>query len=254
MVDIHSHILPGLDDGPESLDESLAMVRMAAAAGTTDIVATPHANSNFAFDAETRDAKIRELQEVSGELPRIHSGCDFHLSYENIQQAMAYPTRYTINYRNYLLVEFADVLIPKSTAEMFSRMLAVGIIPVITHPERNPLLQRQFDELEQWLRAGARIQVTGQSLLGRFGRVARNSAEEMLERGMVQFLASDGHDCEWRPPVLAEAYGYIAKNFAESLAEKLCVENPRATLTGENVPLRLTERSGRNKKWFQFWA
>ena len=254
MVDIHSHILPGLDDGPESLDESLAMVRMAAAAGTTDIVATPHANSNFAFDAETRDAKIRELQEAAGELPRIHCGCDFHLSYENIQQAMAYPTRHTINNRNYLLVEFADVLIPKSTAEMFARMLAVGMIPVITHPERNPLLQRQFDELEQWLRAGARIQVTGQSLLGRFGRAAKNSAEEMLDRGLVQFLASDGHDCEWRPPVLDEAYRYIAKNFAEPLAEKLCVENPRATLTGENVALQLTERSGRNKKWFQFWA
>ena len=113
MIDIHSHILPGLDDGPESVDESVAMLRIAAEAGTTDIVATPHSNLDYSFDPEQISERIAELSEAAGPAPHIHRGCDFLLSYDNIQDALANPTRYTINHRGYLLVEFSDLLIFK---------------------------------------------------------------------------------------------------------------------------------------------
>src|SRR5438046_1222974 len=104
MIDIHSHILAGLDDGARSLEESVAMVRMAAAAGTTDIVASPHANQTYAFDVQAVEAKIGELQQALGSSPRIYFGCDFHLTPENIADALSAWEKYSINHRGYLLV------------------------------------------------------------------------------------------------------------------------------------------------------
>ena len=155
MVDIHSHILPGLDDGPKTLEDAVAMLKIAAESGTTDIVATPHANARFTFDSERIDRKIAELQGVSGPVPRIHSGCDFHLTIENIQDALAYRSKYTINHKRYLLVEFSDALIPNTTQEIFDRFQAAGLVPVVTHPERNAVLQNRIDQLGSWVENGA---------------------------------------------------------------------------------------------------
>src|SRR5262249_7957442 len=155
MIDIHSHILPELDDGSDSLETSLAMVRMAAAAGTTDIVATPHANNQYTFDPEIVEQKIAALQTAAGETPRIHYGCDFHLIPENSEEALRSPGKYSINHRGYLLVEFSDFMIPKSTPAIFERLMSGGLYPIVTHPERNPVLQRKISELEEWVAAGA---------------------------------------------------------------------------------------------------
>ncbi len=133
MVDIHSHILPGLDDGAQTLDESVAMLRLAADSGTTDIVATPHANHQFTFDPDLIGRKIAELEEAAGPLPRIHRGCDFHLTLENIQDALANPDKYAINHLNYILVEFSDLLIPRTTQDIFDRLLERR-----THADRHP--------------------------------------------------------------------------------------------------------------------
>ncbi|MCX6633009.1 MAG: hypothetical protein NTW28_35895, partial [Candidatus Solibacter sp.] len=121
MIDIHSHILPGLDDGSKSLEESAEMVRQAAAAGTTDIVASPHANQKYPFDPLVVERKIGELQAAAGDSPRIHYGCDLHLSMENIADALHLPGKYSINHRGYLLVEFSDLLIPKTADQIFAR-------------------------------------------------------------------------------------------------------------------------------------
>src|SRR5262249_43331743 len=123
MIDIHSHILLGLDDGSESLEESVAMLRQAVAAGTTDIVATPHANQEYFFDQRLVEQKIGEVQAVVGDALRIHYGCDFHMTLENIEDALRDLERYSINHRGYLLVEFFDFLILKTTEETFGRMM-----------------------------------------------------------------------------------------------------------------------------------
>src|SRR5512147_622200 len=107
MIDIHSHILPGLDDGSPDVAESAAMARMAAEAGTTDIVASPHADLQFAFDPAVVERKIAELAEASGGVVRIHYGCDFHAHYDNVQDALANPAKYAIKHKNYLLVEIS---------------------------------------------------------------------------------------------------------------------------------------------------
>jgi len=232
MIDIHSHLLPGLDDGPRTMEESIAMVRIASQAGTTDIVATPHSNLEFAFDPHRVAAKAAELAAAVGETLRIHTGCDFHFSYDQLQDALTNPRKYTINGHRYLLVEFPELSIPLAVDEVLARLCAAGIVPVVTHPERNRLLQQRRERLEEWVQVGCLIQVTAQSLFGRFGPEARDFSRELLERDLVHFIASDAHDCEDRPPRLDEAYCHVARQYGPERATRLLVTNPRAVLDG----------------------
>jgi protein-tyrosine phosphatase len=251
LVDIHSHILYGLDDGAESVEDSVAMLKLAAESGTTDIVATPHANNEFAFDPERIEAIIAELQDAAGPVPRIHRGCDFHLTLENIQGALAHPGKYSINHHRYLLVEFSDLLIPRTTQEIFNRLQGVGLTPIITHPERNGLLHTRIDEMQSWVENGALIQVTAGSLLGGFGRTAKSIATDLMNRNLVHFIASDAHDTKYRTPVLRDAYQYVEKTWKPGVAKLLFITAPQAAIDGEEIMLLDPLPTSRKKKWYR---
>jgi protein-tyrosine phosphatase len=252
LIDIHSHVLFGLDDGARTLEDSLAMVRMAAEHGTTDLVATPHANLQYRFEPERIAERIAEVRQASGGALRLYTGCDFHLNYENIQDAIDHPRKYTINQQSYLLVEFSELLIFKNTDEIFARLSDAGMTPVITHPERNGLLRQRVELIAKWVEQGARVQLTAQSLTGKFGRNAKDFSRELLNRRLVHVVASDGHDCERRPPRMDQARTWLRVEYGEELAEALCVTNPGAALSGEAMDLPdSTESSVR--KWYEFW-
>ncbi len=252
MIDIHAHILFGMDDGPQTLEESLAMLEVAEASGTTDIVATPHANLEYTFDPEVVDRKIAELRRAAPGRIRIHRGCDFHLTYDNIQDALAAPAKYTINGKKFLLVELSELLIVKTTDDIFARMQGVGIIPVITHPERNALLHQRPEQIARWVTGGCLVQITAQSLLGKFGKPARQFSEELMRRGLVHLVASDAHDARRRPPRLDQAFELVARKFGPRRAERLFLLNPGAVIAG--VPLESDEpEASRPRKWYQFW-
>jgi protein-tyrosine phosphatase len=253
MIDIHSHILWGLDDGAETLEQSLEMLRAAAEAGTTDIVATPHANFEYGFDAAVIGARIQELDEAAGGVPRIHRGCDFHLSPENIEDGLRNPSRYTINGKSYLLVEFPDLFISPSMGEVFRKFLDRGVIPVITHPERNPVLMEQAERLEEWAELGCLSQVTAQSLTGDFARPVEDAAWELVERGLIHFGASDAHDPHDRHPRLDKAWKTVWERMGAAAAHRLFVSNPRAALAGEALP-DVAETPRTKGKWFGLWG
>jgi protein-tyrosine phosphatase len=253
LIDIHSHVLYGLDDGARTLEDSLAMLRMAQEHGTTAIVATPHANLNYRYDPELIAQRIEEISAKLQGTIKIHRGCDFHLSYDNIQDAVANPRKYTINGGPYLLVEFSDLLIFKNTLEIFAHLQEAGMIPIVTHPERNGLLRQRLEEIAAWVEAGALNQVTAQSMTGGFGRRAEEFAKLLLERGLVHFLASDGHDCEHRPPRMDQAYAWLQQNYGESTAETLCRNNPGAALTGAPLEAQPKWVSCAPRKWYQIW-
>ena len=242
-----------MDDGSKSLEQSIEMLRAAAEAGTADIVASPHANNEFKFDPDVVAAKLEELRAATAGLIRIHTGCDFHLSYDNIQDALQHPSKYAINHKNYVLVEFSDLLIPKTTDDVFYQMQDAGMIPIITHPERNMLLQKRLDKLEEWAGNGCLLQVTGYSFLGRFGKQAKSFADLLLQKGLVHIVASDAHDTKHRPPSLKEAYEYVSKQCGPERAELLFVTNPSAALTGAPVEPVDVEPTP-PKKWYKFWA
>lgn len=242
-----------MDDGARTLEDSLAMVRMAAAHGTTDLVATPHANLTYKFEPETIAVRLVEIQAAAGDCLRLHTGCDFHLSYDNIEDAVANPRKYTIAQKNYLLVEFSDLLIFKSTPEIFGRLMDAGMIPVITHPERNGLLRQRLEEIAKWVEDGARVQVTAQSLTGRFGKRAQEFSKALLDQSLVHVIASDAHDCEHRPPVMSEAFTWLEQHYGLAWANALCVENPGATLTGTDMKIPERESSAPKRKWYKLW-
>jgi protein-tyrosine phosphatase len=228
------------------------MIRMAAEHGTTDLVATPHANPEFAFEPDRVTERLHELLSASAGALRLHPGCDFHLSYENIQDAIEHPAKYTIAHKNYLLVEFSDLLIFHNTADILARLSDAGLIAVITHPERNSLLRQRADQIAEWVEGGACVQLTAQSLTGDFGRKAQDFCRVVLERGLVHFAASDAHDCERRPPRLDQAHHWLTEHYGPNAAELLCAANPGAALEGQPVePFRPGETL-RPRKW-RFW-
>lgn len=239
MIDIHSHVLPGLDDGARTLDESLEMLRLAAASGTTDIVATPHANPDFVFDTERVNELFLELSERSSTFISLHLGCDFHLSYSNLVEALDRPDKYTINQGKYLMVELPDLVAFGSVREALSQLIRIGLTPIITHPERNMSLQRKQDELLRWIKEGCLLQVTAQSFLGRFGPIAKNSAEKLMAAELVHFVASDAHDCLDRPPDLSTAYSYISSRYGAERAELVFTANPFCVIKEEPISSRL---------------
>jgi protein-tyrosine phosphatase len=236
MIDIHHHLLYGIDDGPRDVDSAVAQAEAAAADGITHIACTPHANEVFEFSPEANQERLAAIRERVGDKLTLGLGCDFHLSYENIAAAMENPAKYTINQGKYLLVEFADFMIPRGIDQIFSEFLLRGMQPIITHPERNPILQRDPKRLLDWMRNGCLVQVTAASLGERFGRRAQAAVWQMLEKDWVHFIATDAHNLNGRRPCLSDAYQAVAKRLGRETAERLCVENPMAAFQSQALP------------------
>jgi len=236
MIDIHHHLLFGVDDGPKDLDHSVAQAEAAAADGITHIVCTPHANDVFEFNPATNQSRLAAIRERLGGRVTLGLGCDFHLSYENIEDALQHPHKFTVNQGSYLLVEFAEFMIPQNIGDTFYEFTIKGIRPIVTHPERNPLLQKDHERMVEWLRTGCLVQITAASLTGRFGKRAQALAWEMIEKNWVHFIATDAHNLEGRAPCMSAAFQAIAKRCGQATADRLCIENPRAAFDNGKLP------------------
>jgi protein-tyrosine phosphatase len=236
MIDIHSHILPEVDDGAKSWEMAQEMCRMAAADGIEHMVASPHANERYAYDREYLRDVLSRLAGLVGNSPRLSLGCDFHMSYENIQDALQRPHRYTIEDTPYLLVELSNYGIPAHLEESFTHLGDKGLRPVITHPERNPILQQTPQRVLQWVEMGCIVQVTASAITGGWGERAWRTAEWLLQREAVHVLATDAHDTKHRVPVLSAARKEIEENYSAELAKALVDDNPRAIVNGLPLP------------------
>ena len=258
MIDIHHHLLWGLDDGASSLETSLAMARMASEDGITHVVCSPHANGRYLYEPPVIDEKIRQLQSLldyEGVALKLGRGCDFHLSYENILEAKQEPARYSINGLGYLLVEIPDYGVAPGLSEVFYELRLAGLTPILTHPERNPTLQADRQRLiEGWL-CGRRGQGTAGSVLGQMGKRAASMSHELLANRWVHFLATDAHNTTSRPPRMREAYEMVAEKYGSDYAHLLCVSNPLAVFSGNRLqpqlePLSLYDNL-EPKSWWQ---
>jgi protein-tyrosine phosphatase len=254
MIDIHCHPLPGTDDGAESFEVAVAMCRMAANDGITHLVATPHCNYRYHFDIEANRANLKQLQSAVGESPKLLLGCDFHLSYDNIRKLTEHGSEFSINNTHYLLVELADHFIPEQMDTVFYEIEMAGYTPILTHPERNPVIQRKPELLYHWVTRGRLVQITAMSYLGAFGPQAQGLSEEWLDRNLVHFFASDGHDLTRRPPVLSSCYKKIASARGKGIAGLLFEANPSAVINGDPLPAPQQplgpEHAPRKKGWF----
>ena len=212
------------------------MCRMAAADGITHMVATPHANDRYHYDRAYLQGLVDHLQKLAGDSPKLGLGCDFHLSYDNVQDALANPARYVIESSRYLLVEFSNFSIPEQMGDTFFKLGDSGITPIITHPERNPILRDHPQRVLEWAEQGCVVQVTGSALTGFWGERTRKAALWLLEHQAVHVLATDAHDTEKRVPILSRSRDAAAEICGDDVAGALVENNPRAIISNETLP------------------
>lgn len=214
------------------------MAEMAITDGITHVIATPHANDTYAFLPEMVQKRRDEIQARIGNRLILATGCDFHLSFENIQDLRKNPAKYTLNQKNYLLVEFADFSIPPTIDNTLHELHLSGLRPIVTHPERNALIRSNPARLAAWVRQGCRVQVTALSLLGRFGRSAQEFADWLLEHDAIHFIASDAHDssARGRPLRLYDAFKVVSERRGDAVARALFRDNPLAAFEGRPLP------------------
>jgi protein-tyrosine phosphatase len=242
MIDLHSHILPDLDDGPISWEESLEMARMAVEDGIRTMVASPHLfqhrpiNPAEVNHKEAIFEKISELKErlrAAGLDLEILPGCDFPLSYEGLQLLENNQVLTINDGQRYLLMELPESAVPPATEEICFRLNSKGLVPIITHPERHLIFQEMPDKLRRFVDLGCLVQITSTSLTGGFGSQVARVAREMLRKGHGHILASDAHNLQSRPPLLSKALEEASLVVGRKRALAMVTTTPEKIIKGE---------------------
>ena len=228
------HILPGVDDGPDRADEAAAMCRAAAAAGCEVLVATPHQRhaSWENTDADRLAGVLDDLRARVGPAPKLLLGAEVAIDSGLLEELDAIPGSGILPLAGtrYLLLEANRGPAGPDPRELVHELSLRGWRPIFAHPEFIPSLYGDLDMLSELVAAGALMQITAGSLLGKFGDRARRLAVRLLEDGQAHVVASDAHGMSWRPPDLGEARAMIAKRWDEETAWRLCLGHPRAII------------------------
>jgi len=264
MIDLHAHILPSLDDGAKTIEESIQMCWVSYRDGVRTIVATPHFLPGiYKNDRSTILSKVNELNEAIRKLGvessefgaqspdtitqrfnnsidalKILPGSDVHFSSDILQR---YETGEIVTVNNqgrYLMVEFAFQGIPYQAEEVLFQLLAKEIIPIISHPERNFEIGQRPKRYYEMIRMGCLGQVTAMSLTGEFGPGIKRNAERLLSKRLIHIIASDAHSIDGRTPILTAGVKAAGKIVGEEEAHKMVTEYPQAILEGRrpNIP------------------
>ncbi len=233
MIDLHSHILFGIDDGSPDLATSLAMARMALDDGIKVMACTPHFLPGL-YDTEVADVRVRvnalsqALSEQSLDLILVPGG-DVHVR-PDLVKAIATQRVLTLNDSRYILLEPPHVIMPLRLEDLIFSLVAAGYVPVITHPERLAWIEHNYAALARMVMAGAWLQITAGSMTGRFGGRAQYWTQKLLQDGLVHIMATDAHNLGSRPPRLAHAIGIAAREIGPAEAQRLVFDRPLAVL------------------------
>jgi protein-tyrosine phosphatase len=238
MVDLHAHLLPGVDDGPVTLDETSEMCRLALADGIQTVVVTPHQRHELWPDVErvALETLFGEVREVCGEL-NLALGAEIRVDSELLGEVDRLPGGELLSLAGsrYLLLEFPSVMPALEPRSLIHELVITGWRPVLAHPERIPWLAEDTLLLGDLVKLGALLQLTAMSVTSELGRGPLECAASLLDEDLAHFVASDAHDSHVRPPRLSGAYREITERWGEERAKRLMVANPKAVL--ENRPL-----------------
>jgi protein-tyrosine phosphatase len=255
MIDIHSHILPEVDDGSHSLDESVEMCRASAADGVTVMVATPHAHDGVhtTHDPEFLRQKVAELNEQLGGALRVVIGCELRFTHDIVRQVCDTKTAPTIAGGPYVLVEFPHSVVPPGSERPLFELMSNQITPIIAHPERNQMLMAEPERFFPLIEMGVLGQMDTGSITGQFGKRVQQTVQVMLEHGLIHFIASDCHNTRNRLPGMSEAVALTAEIVGEQYARSIADENPLAVVEGRSIPsVPNPEIPKKKKRWLLF--
>lgn len=249
MIDLHCHILPGIDDGARDVAVSLDMARAFVAQGVTHVACTPHIlpglYHNSGPQIRAAVAALQERLDAEGVPLHLSCGADNHVAPDFVA-ALQRGHLLSLGDSRYVLVEPPHHVAPPQLDVMFFNILVAGYVPILTHPERLSWIEQRYALIRQLASRGVWMQITAGSLSGRFGKRARYWAERMLDEGMVHILATDAHDPVRRAPDLAEGRHRAARRVGEQEAQHLVFTRPKAVL--ENVsPFELPQPAPSNR-------
>ncbi len=241
MIDLHSHILPGLDDGAQNLEESLEMARMAEKYGIEKIVATPHLFREGLIHEELGiiERKRDELSQVLWEKHvgvEVLAGAEVHISHNLIQEIRQNKRYLTLNKSSYMFVEFPSDHVFAGVRNLFFEVMSEGITPIIAHPERNSVFVKNPSLLYELIEMGALSQANGGSFSGLYGKRVEEAVLHFLELNLIHFIASDCHNSRTLAPWLSEAVMKAEMIIGKEKAQALVTDNPRAVLSDGNIP------------------
>jgi protein-tyrosine phosphatase len=233
MIDLHSHILPGVDDGSPDLETSLAMARMAVDEGIKVMACTPHfmpgMHNNRVADIQTRiDTLNGALIAANIDLPLVMGG-DNHIR-PDFSAALINKNIPTIHNSRYVLFEPPHVMMPPRLSELLFAILGAGYVPIVTHPERLSWIEQNYPSILRLAESGIWMQVTAGSLTGRFGPRPQYWAQRMLQDGVVHILATDAHNLGSRPPKMSKALAMAAAELGPQEAHHIVVSRPHSVL------------------------
>ena len=239
MIDIHAHILPSIDDGPETIEESIELCKVAANDGIKTIVATPHSKDGV---YETKSVEIlKAVDTLNSQLEenridvKILPGAEIHIS-EGLVESIKNGDVLTINNGGkFILFELPFVFVPPGTDKFIFNLKSNGIVPIIAHAERITSFQRKPELVDQLVKIGARVQINAHCLTKRAIPGERKCAEWLLKNRLVHFIASDVHSLNGRPPILSKALKNATRIIGEEEARALVYRNPELIINGLDI-------------------
>ncbi len=251
MIDIHSHLLPQIDDGANGWEESLAMARQAVSDGTTELAVTHHIVNNKEFSREPEILeKYNEMKKrlAAEKIPlKLHLGSEIFYQHE-IELTARIAT--LNNTGRYFLVEFPMQGIPRGASDKFAQHVRSGIIPIIAHPERNAGFLKNPGRAFDFVQGGAFLQMNAGSLVGKYGEEVKDLAATLMNSRLIHFAGSDGHNTGRRSMRMGETYRLVCEKWGEKTARQIFYDNPRKMLDGEElqvpaaVPVQSLKKNG----------
>jgi len=238
MIDLHSHLLPGIDDGSQDWEESLEMARQAVRSGTTEVMITHHMldNSQFRHESEI----LEKFQILTGKLKEENIPLKLHLACELYYQPDIDLSRRISTFDNngrFFLVEFPMQGIPRGVDERFFQLILDGKTPVIAHPERNFGILKNPQRAFEFVQRGALLQMNAGSLEGRYGEGVKALAVALLNSNLIHLVGSDGHNSHRRPLRIGDIYAPVRETWGENTAKAIFYDNPRRALAGQDVEI-----------------
>jgi protein-tyrosine phosphatase len=252
VIDLHAHILPGLDDGPPEMKESLELCRVALRDGIDTIVATPHMLNDL-FDVREEDivsgvAEINRRLEAEKIPVTILPGAEFHITIDLPERFKKQKPLTVDGAGKYLLLELPEDILPQGLDEFLFSLRLMGFTIILSHPERNHEIQSDPSNLDRIVKAGHLVQLTAASIAGGFGEATQNCAFKILKENFCHVVATDCHNLTGRPPILSEARAIVASLAGPEEAEHLFDENPSRILAGKEIERERKKKKAR--KWF----
>lgn len=253
FVDVHSHILPGLDDGAHDLGAAVDMLRMAYEDGIKYVILTPHyipgTMEISRHEVQKAITGIRDIIKAEGIDVEVFPGNEVYLDARTVR-AVESNEVCTLNESRYLLIELPVTEMHMYTRNVVFELVLKGYVPIIAHPERNPGISGQPGMLVELIEGGALVQVNSSSLIGLYGKKVYEAAHSFLKQGMVHFVGTDAHSISGRKPSLRSAYDAVESEFGTGYARKLFIENGMAVIRNEEIHAENVVKDGSSRRGF----